>query len=65
MRSTILDDSKEDRARFDQLLDQADVFFANKRRGFLERLGREAEDLCARTPGFIHATVVLHGAFGP
>src|SRR3984893_15095596 len=28
MRSTILDDSKEDRTRFDQLLQDADVFFA-------------------------------------
>jgi hypothetical protein len=28
MRSTILDDSKEDRARFNQLLQGADVFFA-------------------------------------
>jgi hypothetical protein len=65
MRSTILDDSKEDRARFDQLLQRADVFFANKRPGFLKRLGLEAEELCARNPGLIHATVVLHGTRGP
>ena len=65
MRSTILDDSKEDRARFDQLLSRADVFFANKRPGFLKQHGLEAEDLCARTPGLIHATVVLHGTRGP
>src|SRR5207344_2307843 len=30
MRSTILDYSKEDRAKFDDLLKDADVFFANK-----------------------------------
>jgi crotonobetainyl-CoA:carnitine CoA-transferase CaiB-like acyl-CoA transferase len=65
MRSTILDDSREDRARFDQLLHKADVFFANKRPGFLKRLGLEAEELCARKPGLIHATVVLHGTRGP
>jgi crotonobetainyl-CoA:carnitine CoA-transferase CaiB-like acyl-CoA transferase len=65
MRSTILDDSKEDRARFDQLLSEADVFFANKRPGFLKLHGLEAEDLCARKPGLIHATVVLHGNQGP
>jgi hypothetical protein len=65
MRSTILDDSKEDRARFDQLLATADVFFANKRPGFLKLHGLEAEDLCARRPGLIHATVVLHGTTGP
>jgi CoA-transferase family III/3-hydroxyacyl-CoA dehydrogenase, NAD binding domain len=65
MRSTILDDSKEDRARFDQLISKADVFFANKRPGFLKLHGLEAEDLCARKPGLIHATVVLHGTQGP
>jgi crotonobetainyl-CoA:carnitine CoA-transferase CaiB-like acyl-CoA transferase len=65
MRSTILDDSKEDRARFDQLLSKADVFFANKRPGFLKLHGLEAEELCARKPGLIHTTVVLHGTKGP
>jgi crotonobetainyl-CoA:carnitine CoA-transferase CaiB-like acyl-CoA transferase len=65
MRSTILDDSKEDRARFNRLLKDADVFFANKRPGFLERHGLDAEELCARKPGLVHATVVLHGENGP
>jgi crotonobetainyl-CoA:carnitine CoA-transferase CaiB-like acyl-CoA transferase len=65
MRSTALDDSKEDRARFDQLLSTADVFFANKRPGFLKLHGLEAEDLCAQKPGLVHATVVLHGTKGP
>src|SRR5262249_55937996 len=62
---TILDDSVEDRATFDRLLQKADVFFANKRPGFLERHGLQAEELCARKPGLIHATVVLHGSRGP
>src|SRR5260221_14195965 len=65
MRSTILDDSKEDRTRFDQLLSNADVFFANKRPGFLKLHGLEAEELCARKPGLVHATVVPHGTKGP
>ena len=65
MRSTILDDSKEDRARFNHLLQDADVFFANKRPGFLKNHGLDAEELCARKPGLIHATVVLHGDKGP
>src|ERR1700746_697630 len=65
MRSTILDDSKEDRQRFDQLLRSADVFFANKRPGFLKKHGRDAETLSAKKPGLIHATVVLHGEKGP
>ena len=57
MRSTILDGSKEDRARFDHLLKDADVFFANKRPGYLERNGLTAEELCAKKPGLIHAKV--------
>jgi hypothetical protein len=65
MRSTILDDSKEDRARFNQLLQDADVFFANKRPGFLKKHDLDAEALCAQKPGLIHATVVLHGEKGP
>ncbi len=65
MRSTILDDSAEDRAKFNRLLKDADVFFANKRPGFLERHGLDAEELCAKKPGLVHATVVLHGEKGP
>ena len=65
MRSTILDDSKEDRARFNQLLKDADVFFANKRPGFLKKHDLDADALCERKPGLIHATVVLHGEKGP
>ena len=65
MRSTILDDSKEDRARFNQLLKDADVFFANKRPGFLKKHDLDADALCGRKPGLIHATVVLHGEKGP
>jgi hypothetical protein len=65
MRSTILDDSKEDRARFNQLLQDADVFFANKRPGFLKKHDLDADSLCERKPGLIHATVVLHGEKGP
>jgi crotonobetainyl-CoA:carnitine CoA-transferase CaiB-like acyl-CoA transferase len=65
MRSTILDDAKEDRARFNQLLRDADIFFANKRPGFLKKHDLDAEALCQRKPGLIHATVVLHGEKGP
>jgi crotonobetainyl-CoA:carnitine CoA-transferase CaiB-like acyl-CoA transferase len=65
MRSTILDASKEDRARFDALLKDADIFFANKRPGYLKSHGLDAEELCAKKPGLIHATVVLHGETGP
>ena len=65
MRSTILDDSQEDRATFARLLQDADVFFANKYPGFLKRHDLDAEALCAKRPGLIHATVVCHGDTGP
>src|SRR6201993_1461650 len=65
MRSTILDDSKEDRQKFSQLLKSADVFFANKRPGFLKKHGLDAESLCAQKPGLIHAIVAMHGEEGP
>ena len=65
MRSTILGSSKDDRAQLDRLLMDSDVFFANKRPGYLERNGLDAETLCARKPGLIHARVVLHGDVGP
>jgi crotonobetainyl-CoA:carnitine CoA-transferase CaiB-like acyl-CoA transferase len=65
MRSTILDDAEEDRAQFNQLLRDADVFFANKRPGFLKKHDLDADALCKQKPGLIHATVVLHGEEGP
>jgi len=65
MRSTLLDDSKADRARFDHLLQTTDVFFANKRPGFLRKQGLTAEELSAKRPGLVHVSVVLHGDRGP
>jgi crotonobetainyl-CoA:carnitine CoA-transferase CaiB-like acyl-CoA transferase len=65
MRQLILDYSKADRAKIDHLLKDADVFFANKRPGYLERNGLDAEELCAKKPGLIHTRVVLHGDKGP
>jgi crotonobetainyl-CoA:carnitine CoA-transferase CaiB-like acyl-CoA transferase len=65
MRSTILDANKEDRAKFDRLLKDADVFFSNRRPGYLEKYGLTAEELSAKKPGLIHAKVVLHGEKGP
>src|SRR6266403_863329 len=65
MRSTILDDAIEDREKFNQLLKDADVFFANKRPGFLKKHGLDAESLCAQKPGLIHAIVAMHGEEGP
>jgi crotonobetainyl-CoA:carnitine CoA-transferase CaiB-like acyl-CoA transferase len=65
MRQTILDHSKTDLATFDRLLKDADIFFANRRPGYLERDGLGAEELCAKRPGLIHARVVAYGDKGP
>src|SRR5215510_10562463 len=65
MRSTILDSSQEDRAKLDSLLKDADVFFSNRRPGYLERYGLTAEELSEKKPGLIHAKVVLNGEHGP
>ncbi|MFC4820193.1 CoA transferase [Dokdonella ginsengisoli] len=65
MRSTVLGDAPEDRQRFGELLQGADVFFANKRPGFLRRHGMDAESLAAERPGLVHVSVVLHGEHGP
>jgi crotonobetainyl-CoA:carnitine CoA-transferase CaiB-like acyl-CoA transferase len=65
MRSTVLDGSKEDRETFDRLLKNADVFFSNRRPGYLERYGLTAEELSHKKPGLIHVKVVLHGEQGP
>ena len=65
MRLTILDHSKEDRAKFDRQLKDADVFFGNRRPGYFEKYGLTAEELSHKKPGLIHAKVVLHGERGP
>ena len=65
MRSTIVGYSQEDRAKLDQLLNDADVFFSNKRPGYLERNGLDAETLCERKPGLVHVRVLAHGDKGP
>jgi crotonobetainyl-CoA:carnitine CoA-transferase CaiB-like acyl-CoA transferase len=64
MRQTTLDNSPDDRAKFDELLKKADVFFANRRPGYLERHGLTAAELSAKKPGLIHAQVLLHGDKG-
>jgi crotonobetainyl-CoA:carnitine CoA-transferase CaiB-like acyl-CoA transferase len=65
MRSTILGHSKEDRAQFDRLLKDADVFFGNRRPGYFEKYCLTAEELSHKKPGLIHAKVVAHGEQGP
>jgi crotonobetainyl-CoA:carnitine CoA-transferase CaiB-like acyl-CoA transferase len=66
MRSSILDlHEKRDLDKMNQLLNDADVFFSNRRPGYQERFGLTADELCSKHPGLIHAKVVLHGETGP
>ncbi|MGX9977331.1 CoA transferase [Staphylococcus gallinarum] len=67
MRSTYLDidHNQEHRSRFDALLQGADIFFINKRYGFMEKYGLTPNDLAQKRPGIIHASVNLHGHTGP
>jgi crotonobetainyl-CoA:carnitine CoA-transferase CaiB-like acyl-CoA transferase len=66
MRSSILDlHEKADLGTFNQLLKDADVFFSNRRPGYLERYKLTADELCSKRPGLIHAKVVLYGETGP
>ena len=65
MRSSILDFHEQaDLKTFNQLLNDADVFFSNRRAGYQERHGLTAEELCSKRPGLIHAKVTLHGETG-
>jgi crotonobetainyl-CoA:carnitine CoA-transferase CaiB-like acyl-CoA transferase len=66
MRSTILDlHEKADLEKMNQLLNDADIFFSNRRPGHQERFGLTADELCSKHPGLIHAKVVLFGETGP
>ncbi|MDN5618239.1 MAG: CoA transferase [Kocuria sp.] len=66
MRSTTLDLKREDdEATMQELLRGADIFFANRRPGYLGRHNLDAENASAVRPGIIHASVNLNGETGP
>ncbi|MFJ9562840.1 CoA transferase [Streptomyces fuscichromogenes] len=66
VRSTILDPVRaQDAARIRTLLSGADVFYANRRPGYLESIGLSAEEAAEARPGIIHATVSAYGRTGP
>ena len=66
MRSAKLDlSSAAGKNQMAELLKDADVFFANRRVGYLEKYGLSAEEVAAIKPGIIHATVSLYGHEGP
>ncbi|MFI5586170.1 CoA transferase [Amycolatopsis sp. NPDC051758] len=52
-------------AKVHELLRGADVFYANRRPGFVAGLGLSPQRAAEIRPGIIHTTVSLHGEHGP
>ncbi|MFF4974896.1 CoA transferase [Streptomyces sp. NPDC001083] len=66
VRSTTIDPyDAEGRARIRELLRGADIFYANRRPGYLEKIGLSAEEAAAVRPGIIHVSIHLAGETGP
>ena len=66
MRSATIDFGQtQGMAQLRHLMTGADVFFANRRPGYLDRFGLTAEDLAEIRPGIIHVDMSLYGPTGP
>jgi crotonobetainyl-CoA:carnitine CoA-transferase CaiB-like acyl-CoA transferase len=66
MRSCRLDPrEKRGAAHLRALLEQSDIFFANRRPGLLREIGFDLETAAKLRPGLIHVTVSTHGEGGP
>ncbi|MCM6778924.1 CoA transferase [Nocardia sp. CDC159] len=66
VRSSLLDLGDADHvATLRALLRDADVFFANRRPGYLARHGLSAEQVAELRPGIVHVSVSLFGETGP
>ena len=66
MRSATMDLKRADEmTRFKALLGDADLFFSNRRPGFLGRYNLTAEQLAEIKPGLIHVDMSLYGWRGP
>ena len=66
VRSATVDPhSTEGGATIRRLLSGTDVFYANRRPGYLDSLGLSEQEAIATRPGLIYATVSLHGTTGP
>ncbi|GLY40566.1 carnitine dehydratase [Amycolatopsis sp. NBRC 101858] len=63
VRSATVDYQRSGVAR--ELLRGADVFYANRRPGFVAGLGLSPQRAAEIRPGIIHTTVSLHGEHGP
>jgi crotonobetainyl-CoA:carnitine CoA-transferase CaiB-like acyl-CoA transferase len=66
MRSSTIDfGTREGMARLQELAKGADIFFANRRPGYLDRFHLTAEELAGIRPGMIHVDMSLYGLTGP
>ncbi|KXO94047.1 CoA transferase [Tsukamurella pseudospumae] len=66
VRSCLLSPHRADGAEtLRELAAGADVFYANRRPGYLASIGMSAEQLVERRPGIVHATASLFGGEGP
>jgi crotonobetainyl-CoA:carnitine CoA-transferase CaiB-like acyl-CoA transferase len=66
MRSAIMDFGRPDEmARFRRLVAGADIFFANRRPGLLEKLGITSSELARLRPGIVQVDFSIYGAVGP
>ncbi|MGP8244380.1 MAG: CoA transferase [Bryobacteraceae bacterium] len=66
MRSSTIEFAEpEGMARLQQLAKGADIFFSNRRPGYLNRLRLTAEELAEIRPGIIHVDMSLYGPTGP
>ncbi len=65
-RSLAIDMNAEgSNAVLDRVIEHADVFLTNMRAGFLDRLGFGAEQLTARYPRLVYASLTGYGPVGP
>lgn len=58
-------DPREHRARLRELLSEADIFFHNRRPGFLRDIELTPEAAARERPGIIYVSISLHGLHGP
>ncbi|KAA5838476.1 CoA transferase [Saccharopolyspora hirsuta] len=66
MRSSTVDPYRGEGPQLIQrLLADADVFFANRRPGYLEQIGLSPEQAAAARPGIVHVTTSFNGRTGP
>ncbi|MGK9273823.1 CoA transferase [Williamsia muralis] len=65
-RSATIDPYRpEGAAKIGELLSHADVFYANRRPGYLDSIGVSPREAARQRPGIIYATASLNGESGP